>query len=332
MVSAHSTPSTISRWRPIGSVGQRDRALGDGASVGQVAPHAIGGLDRPFGDVAVFAHDPRVASRRGVSRKGATSGSIERAARARRAGGARCVSSTSRVRLSRAWASLATSRPSAVEKRDLGLRRDDRALAADVPPFARRSRPRSRACRSSRRRARPESKAAARGRRFGENERGARSKADAVGEREPALGRLGIMRVDEDAPRHAGARRRQANFRVVACERFIATATRSTPSPCGAAKTATKTAPSGSFHPLCVIGPSASRHSTSGSPLASNGDAGQESVARQRGIGAASRDEARGEGDQRGVGGAPVDRARRVVLGVGVVVAALAEAELRAHG
>ena len=48
-------------------------------------------------------------------------------------------------------------------------------------------------------------------------------------------------------------------------------------------------------------------------------------------MGAANRDQARGEGDQRSVGGAPVDRARRVVLGVGVVVAALAEAELRAH-
>ena len=34
---------------------------------------------------------------------------------------------------------------------------------------------------------------------------------------------------------------------------------------------------------------------------------------------------------ERGVGGAPIDGARRVVLGVGVVVAALAEAELRAH-
>ena len=58
---------------------------------------------------------------------------------------------------------------------------------------------------------------------------------------------------------------------VSAVDRFIATATRSTPSPCGAAKTATRTAPSGSFQPACVIGPSASRHSTSGRPLASNG-------------------------------------------------------------
>src|SRR3984957_869235 len=58
---------------------------------------------------------------------------------------------------------------------------------------------------------------------------------------------------------------------------------------------------------------------------------GQESVDRQRSTGAANRDEPRREGDQGGVGGAPIDRARCVVLGVGVVVAALAKAELRTH-
>ena len=58
---------------------------------------------------------------------------------------------------------------------------------------------------------------------------------------------------------------------------------------------------------------------------------GEERVARQRGIGAAGGDQARREGDQRSVRSAPVDGARRVVLGVGVVVAALAEAQLRAH-
>ena len=53
---------------------QRDPALGDGASVGEVAPHALRRLDRPFGDGAVLPHDPRVGLARGVSRNGATSG------------------------------------------------------------------------------------------------------------------------------------------------------------------------------------------------------------------------------------------------------------------
>ena len=112
---------------------------------------------------------------------------------------------------------------------------------------------------------------------------------------------------------------------------FIATATRSTPSPCGAAKTATSTPPSASFQADCVIGPSASRHSTSGRSVESNGSPGQECVARQGGVGAPDFGEPARERDQPGVGVRPVNCGRRVVLGVGVVVAALAEAELRAH-
>ena len=88
--------------------------------------------------------------------------------------------------------------------------------------------------------------------------------------------------------------------------------------------------PPASFQPPCVIGPSASRHSTSGEAARVERRAGQEGVARQRrDCRAAAAISRRGEGDQRSVGGAPVDRARRVVLGIGVVVAALAEAELR---
>ena len=47
--------------------GQRDRALGYGASVGQIAPDAVGGLDRPFGDSAVFALDPCISFARRVA-------------------------------------------------------------------------------------------------------------------------------------------------------------------------------------------------------------------------------------------------------------------------
>ena len=39
---------------------QRDPALGDGASVGEVAPQALRRLDGPFGDGAVLAHNPSV--------------------------------------------------------------------------------------------------------------------------------------------------------------------------------------------------------------------------------------------------------------------------------
>ena len=59
--------------------------------------------------------------------------------------------------------------------------------------------------------------------------------------------------------------------------------------------------------------------------------AGQEGVARQGRVAAARLGEPAGEGDQRGVGLAPANGGRRVVLGVGVVVAPLAEAELGAH-
>ena len=52
---------------------------------------------------------------------------------------------------------------------------------------------------------------------------------------------------------------------------------------------------------------------------------------RQRRVRSPGLDEPGGKGDERSVGGGPVDRAYGVVLGVGVVVAALAEAELHAH-
>ena len=173
-------------------------------------------------------------------------------------------------------------------------------------------------------------KTAARDRRLRDNERGARSKAYAVGKREPPFGQAGIMRVDENTPRHSSARRRQANFRIVA----------------GAVHgyggaidaIALRRCKDGDEDRALGIAPPALCHRAIGVAPFDVGElarverrAGQESVARKRGIGAASRNQARGEGDQRRVSRAPVDRTRRVVLGVGVVVAALAEAELRAH-
>ena len=80
-----------------------------------------------------------------------------------------------------------------------------------------------------------------------------------------------------------------------------------------------------------VSGPSASRHSTSSRPPSSNGAARQPDGARERGMLAPRLGQPPGEGDQRRVGRRPVDPGDRVVLGVGVVVAALAVAEFRAH-
>ena len=85
-------------------------------------------------------------------------------------------------------------------------------------------------------------------------------------------------------------------------DRFMASSTRSTPSSCGAANH--DEPPAGSLQAEGVIGPSASRRSTSGRRVASKaGRSG--SVARQGRVGAARLREPPGEGDQRGVGGAP---------------------------
>ena len=98
------------------------------------------------------------------------------------------------------------------QKRHLGLRRHDGALAAHVPPLA--GYPRRAGERVDRLGAgRSGAGTAARRPRLGENERGAGVKPHAVGEREPALGRFRIVGVDEGAPGHAGTRRRQADFR-----------------------------------------------------------------------------------------------------------------------
>ena len=148
------------------------------------------------------------------------------------------------------------------KKRDLGLRRDDRALSRDVPPLsgdagcARERVDRLGAGRSG-------TGTALRRRRLGENERGAGVKPHPVGERNSALGRLRV--VVSMSARHAMPERGSGKrISASAVDLFIASATRSVPPPCGAAKTATRTAPAASFQPPCVIGPSASRHSTSG--------------------------------------------------------------------
>ena len=154
--------------------------------------------------------------------------------------------------------------------------------------------------------------------------------ANGEGEGKPALRRFGIMCVDEDAPSHASARRGQANLRV-----RVRPVHRHGDSIHGAVlrrgedrgeNGAFGVVPLGLSHRPVGVAPFDVRE------LARvERRPGEEHVARQRGIAAASCNQSRREADQRSVCGAPVDRARRVVLGVGVVVAALAEAELRAH-
>ena len=109
---------------------QRDCALGDGASVRQIAPDAVGSLDRPFGDGAVFALDPRIACPRHVAQRG-----DERlvGAQHERKGQAAALRLIDEPRQAVARLGFARDlKPKPGQKRDLGFRRDDRALAADV--------------------------------------------------------------------------------------------------------------------------------------------------------------------------------------------------------
>ena len=138
------------------------------------------------------------------------------------------------------------------------------------------------------------------------------------------------MRVDEDPPGHARARRGQANLRVRVRpihrhgDAVHALALRRGEDRSG--NGAFGVVPLGLSHRPVGVAPFDVRELA----RVERGP-GKESIARQRGIGAASGNQARREGDQGSVRGAPVDGARRVVLRVSVVVAALAEAQLRAH-
>ena len=152
----------------------------------------------------------------------------------------------------------------------------------------------------------------------------------AVGDGERTLRRIGIVAVDERAPRHAGARLRQAELRLLVGpvhgdrDAIDAAVMRS-----GEDRNERR---AGRVVPLRL------RHRPFGVSPFDIGQAGrvelfagQEGVARQGGVGAARLGEPLRERDQRSVGVAPVNRGRRVVLGIGVVVALLAEAELGAH-
>ena len=172
-------------------LGQGDPALGDGASVRQVAPDAVRGLDAPFGDGAVLAHDPRVDRARHVAQR---RGQRLAEAQHEREGQPAALSVVDQPRETVARLGFARCvEPERGEKRDLGFRRNDRAFAADVPPIRRDSR-RVRELVDRLDGGRSGMKPAARGRRFCDNERGARPKLDTVGERKPALGRGRIVR------------------------------------------------------------------------------------------------------------------------------------------
>src|ERR1700685_4448065 len=62
-VDDETMPADWQRW-------QRNCALGNGATVGKVARGAIGGLNRPFCNRAVFTLDPRFAGARHVAQRG----------------------------------------------------------------------------------------------------------------------------------------------------------------------------------------------------------------------------------------------------------------------
>ncbi len=152
----------------------------------------------------------------------------------------------------------------------------------------------------------------------------------AVGESDGSLRRVRSLRFDESAPAHALARGRQLQLHIVlpsihrdrhAIDRLLMR--------------------SGEYcdeHRAGRIVPGRGGERTVGvtpfdvgQTARVEGFPGQEGVARKGRAFPADFDEPGGEGDQRGVGAAPVDRAGRVVLGVGVVVPSLAEAKLRPH-
>ena len=305
-----------------------DCTLGDGASVGQVAPYALARLDPPFAGRAVFAGDPRVGGRGQIAQW--RNWRLAEAEHEREGQGA-AMRFIDEARETVARSGFAADvEAEGGKKRNLGLRRDGGALSSHVPPFAGDARgARERVDRLGARRS--GTGTALRRPRFGENERGAGVKPHPVGERDCTLGRLRTIGVDERPPRHAGARLGQADLgirgRPVHRHRDAI------------GPAALRRGEDGDHHRAGRVVPAALRHRPVGVAPFDIGKAarverrsGQESVARQRGVAQPRLDEPGGEGDERSVGALPVDRACRVVLGVGVVVAALAEAKLHAHG
>ncbi len=154
----------------------------------------------------------------------------------------------------------------------------------------------------------------------------------AVGDGERPLRRFRIMAVDEPAPRHVGARLRHAQFLL------LMRPVHDDHDPVDDAAIIVRRGEDGRQHRARGVVPRRLGHRSFRVAPFDVGQArrvewfpGQKGVARQGRVGAARLREPLDKGDQGGVGVAPVNGGRRVVLGVGVVVAPLAEAEFRAH-
>ena len=249
---------------------QRDRALGDGASVRQSSRWRASAASIDHSATAPSSRSIRASVLRGVSRNGRDERLVGAQHKRKGQAATLCLIDEPRQALAR----LGFARdlePKPGQKRDLGFRRDDRALAADVCPF--RGDPGRRGKLADRLDAgRSGIKAAARV--FASvrmSDERARSRTRSASGK-PALRRRGIVRVDDRAPRHASARRGQMNLRRLRSSGSSPRPLDRRRRPAAWRRPQRKRRPWRSFHALWVIGPLASRHSTSGSWLASNGD------------------------------------------------------------
>ena len=113
--------------------------------------------------------------------------------------------------------------------------------------------------------------------------------------------------------------------------RLMTTRQRSIASPSGALITMASVSSAPALQRSGVSTPSPSRHSTSGKAEPGSGAPVKKLSERKSRVLATRGKQPAGEGRQARVGARPVDRGDRVVLRIGVVVAVLAEAQLRSH-
>ena len=193
------------------------RALGDGASVGQFARDAVGGLDRPFGDSAVCPLDPRIAGPRHVAQ-----GGDERlvGAQHERKGQAAALCLVDRA-ASGCRAPVLRSQPQAQARTEARSWFPARRSCAcrQCPTIPRRSPPRSRACRSSRRSARRRQRPVpfAASARMSDERAGSRTTSASASQRSGAAGSCVSMRIRQAMPERGEGKRTSAS----AFDRFI---------------------------------------------------------------------------------------------------------------
>ena len=308
-------------------IGECDRPLGDGAPVWERPRRPVAGCHAPFANAAVLALDPGLGSLRRIAQR-----RHERLVETHDEGGrhtapARLVDDPGKTFVCLRVA--ARFKPERRQEGDLGFGRDNGVVAADVPPF------RGDACGAGKRvnhgRARWTAfKAEVRRSALAQNDARARGEPPAVGEDDGPLRRVGPLSVGQHAPAHSRARLRQRELYVLVAaihrdRDAIGSFAMRSGEHCDQNR-AWRIVPGRGGQRTLGVAPF-----DIGQGARVERRARQERVAREGRAGVADRDKPANERDHRSVCGVPIDRRRRIVLGVGIVVAALAEPELRAH-